>query len=85
MSKAIPVSEHPEASRSVVELMENLKRVTIEKAGENDLFALALKYCYDNDLDEDEAMKLAANELRKIWRIRMRKGKMERLYGRNAV
>ena len=85
MTKAIPVSEHPEASRSVVELMENLKRVTIEKAGENDLFALALKYCYDNDLDEDEAMKLAANELRKIWRIRMRKGKMERLYGRNAV
>ena len=85
MTKAIPVSEHPEASRSVVELMENLKRVTIEKAGENDLFALALKYCYDNDLDEDEVMKLAANELRKIWRMRMRKGKMERLYGKSTI
>ena len=81
MTKAISASEHPEASRTIVELMENLKRVTIEKAGENDLFALALKYCYDNDLDDDEAMKLAANELRKIWRIRMRKKKMQRLYG----
>ena len=85
MSKAIPASEYPEASRSVAELMEEMKREFREEAGENDLFALALKYCFDNDLDEDEAMQLAANELRKIWRIRMRKGKMERLYGRNAV
>ena len=75
------LGEHPEASRSIVELMEKMKREASEKAGENVLFALALKYCFDNDLDDDEAMTLAANELRKILRKRERKKKMQRLYG----
>ena len=84
MTKAIPASEHPEASRSIVELMEKMKREASEKAGENVLFALALKYCYDNDLDEDEAMKLAANELRKILRKRERAKRREWRYGNNV-
>ena len=85
MSKVIPASEHPEASRGIVELMEDMKREASEKSGENDLFAVSLKYFFDNDLDPDEALKLATNELRKIWRMRMRKGKMERLYGQSTI
>ena len=84
MTKAIPASEHPEASRSIVELMENLKRVTIEKAGENALFALSLKYFYDNDLEPDEALKLATNEYRKILRKREREKRLEWRYGNNV-
>ena len=78
MSKTISASEHPEATRGVLKLKETMKREAIEKADENPLFALSLKYFYDNDLDPDEAVKLATNELRKIWRMRLLEKRMER-------
>ena len=49
-----------------------MKKIFSEKAGENDLCAIAVKYFFDSDLDSDEAVEMAIQEFRKVVRTRSR-------------
>ncbi len=67
------------------ERIERMKKKFSEKAGENDLCAIAVKYFFDSDLDSDEAVEMAIQEFRKVVRTRMREKRKERLFGQSAV
>ena len=80
MTKNTSASERPTPFQSAEELIEDFKKNLSEKAGENDLCAIALKYCFDRDLDTDEAVEMATQEFSKMLRIRKRERKKERIY-----
>ena len=81
MTKNTSALERTTAIQSAEELIEDFKKNLSETAGENDLCAIALKYCFDTDLDPDEAVELATFEYRKILRKSMRERRRKRLYG----